>query len=157
MLQQWRLSQMRSCLKTFEGDFPGGSVVKNLPANAGDMGSIPGQGGTHMLWSKLRLWATAIEPNSRACAPQQETPQQWEASAPQWESSPLWLQLEKAHTQQRRPSTAKNKNKFWGSLNEGTVWLLWEGKMNNTELWVLLQHLFRVQAWWTASGSMIIP
>ena len=25
-------------------DFPGGLVVKNLPANAGDMGSIPGQG-----------------------------------------------------------------------------------------------------------------
>ena len=25
-------------------DFPGGSVVKNLPANAGDMGSIPGSG-----------------------------------------------------------------------------------------------------------------
>ena len=24
--------------------FPGGSVVKNLPANAGDMGSIPGSG-----------------------------------------------------------------------------------------------------------------
>ena len=24
--------------------FPGGSVVKNLPANAGDMGSIPGLG-----------------------------------------------------------------------------------------------------------------
>ena len=24
--------------------FPGGSVVKNLPANAGDMGLIPGQG-----------------------------------------------------------------------------------------------------------------
>jgi len=24
--------------------FPGGSVVKNLPANAGDMGSIPGWG-----------------------------------------------------------------------------------------------------------------
>ena len=23
-------------------DFPGGPVVKNLPANAGDMGSIPG-------------------------------------------------------------------------------------------------------------------
>ena len=23
-------------------DFPGGSVVKNLPANAGDMGLIPG-------------------------------------------------------------------------------------------------------------------
>ena len=25
-------------------DFPGGSVVKNLPANAGDAGSIPGLG-----------------------------------------------------------------------------------------------------------------
>ena len=25
-------------------DFPGGSVVKNLPANAGDEGSIPGSG-----------------------------------------------------------------------------------------------------------------
>ena len=26
------------------GDFPGGSVVKNLPANTGNMGSIPGLG-----------------------------------------------------------------------------------------------------------------
>ena len=25
-------------------DFPGGPVVKNPPSNAGDMGSIPGQG-----------------------------------------------------------------------------------------------------------------
>ena len=25
-------------------DFPGGSMVKNLPANAGDLGSIPGLG-----------------------------------------------------------------------------------------------------------------
>ena len=28
---------------------PGGSVVDNLPADAGDMGSIPGPGGAHML------------------------------------------------------------------------------------------------------------
>ena len=28
--------------------FPGGSVVKNLPANSGDMGSIPGLGRTHL-------------------------------------------------------------------------------------------------------------
>ena len=26
------------------GDFPGGPVVKNLPSNAGDTGSIPGRG-----------------------------------------------------------------------------------------------------------------
>ena len=30
-------------------DFPGGPVVKNLPASAGDMGSIPGPGRFHML------------------------------------------------------------------------------------------------------------
>ena len=28
--------------------FPGGAVVKNLPANAGDTGSSPGLGGSHM-------------------------------------------------------------------------------------------------------------
>ena len=30
---------------------PRGSVVKNPPANAGDTGSIPGPGRSHMLWS----------------------------------------------------------------------------------------------------------
>ena len=28
--------------------FPGGAVVKNLPANAGDKGSSPGPGKSHM-------------------------------------------------------------------------------------------------------------
>ena len=28
--------------------FPGGTVIKNLPANAGDTGSIPGPGRSHM-------------------------------------------------------------------------------------------------------------
>ena len=28
--------------------FPGGAVVENLPANAGDTGSSPGLGGSHM-------------------------------------------------------------------------------------------------------------
>ena len=31
--------------------FPGGAVVKNPPANAGDMGSSPGPGRSHMPWS----------------------------------------------------------------------------------------------------------
>ena len=30
-------------------DFPGGPVVKNPPYNAGDAGSIPGRGRSHML------------------------------------------------------------------------------------------------------------
>ena len=46
-------------IKTFKGtrirltieDFPGGTVVKNPPANAGDTGLSPGLGRSHMLWS----------------------------------------------------------------------------------------------------------
>ena len=37
---------LKTCL-----DFPGGAVDKNPPANAEDMGSIPGPGRFHMLWS----------------------------------------------------------------------------------------------------------
>ena len=32
-------------------DFPGGAAVKNPPANAGDKGSSPGLGRSHMPWS----------------------------------------------------------------------------------------------------------
>ena len=35
-------------LKGRHGGFPGGTVVKNLPANAGDRGSSPGPGRSHM-------------------------------------------------------------------------------------------------------------
>ena len=31
--------------------FPGGLVVKTLPANAGDAASVPGPGGSLMPWS----------------------------------------------------------------------------------------------------------
>ena len=39
------------CKITGCGDFPGGAVVKNPPANAGDIGSSPGPGRHHMLRS----------------------------------------------------------------------------------------------------------
>ena len=38
------------CYKEAPG-FPGGAVVENLPANAGDTGSSPGLGRSHMPWS----------------------------------------------------------------------------------------------------------
>ena len=38
-------------IKDCYGGFPGGAVVKNLPANAGDMGLSPGPGRSHMPWS----------------------------------------------------------------------------------------------------------
>ena len=44
-------SQVTSARKEAMGDFPGGAVVKNLPANAGDTGSSPGPGRSHMPWS----------------------------------------------------------------------------------------------------------
>ena len=35
-------------IKSHNEDFPGGTVVKNPPVNAGDTGSIPGPGRSHM-------------------------------------------------------------------------------------------------------------
>ena len=40
-----------SPIRFSEEGFPGGAVVKNLPANAGDMGSSPDPGRSHMPWS----------------------------------------------------------------------------------------------------------
>ena len=41
----------KSQINLITRDFPGGTVVKNLPANAGDTGSSPGPGRSHMPWS----------------------------------------------------------------------------------------------------------
>jgi len=40
-----------SASKDIMKDFPGGSMVKNPPANAEDMSLIPGLGRSHMPWS----------------------------------------------------------------------------------------------------------
>ena len=53
------------------GGFPGGPVVKNPAANAGDMGSIPGLGRSHLL-EQLSPRVTAAE----ACAPRARAQQQ---------------------------------------------------------------------------------
>ena len=56
------------------GGFPGGAVVKNRPANAGDKGSIPGPGRSHMLWSKLASAPQLLSLHSRAREPQLLSP-----------------------------------------------------------------------------------
>ena len=82
-------------LKAPEEGFPGGSVVKNPLASAGDardMGSMPGPGRSHTPWSNkacvpqlLRLRPRAREPqrrkrrSHRACVLPQEKPLQGEA------------------------------------------------------------------------------
>ena len=41
--------------------FPGGSVVKNLPANAGDVGSIPGSGRSPGVGNRNPLQHSCLE------------------------------------------------------------------------------------------------
>ena len=59
----------------FPWDFPGGPVVKNLPSNAGDVGSIPGQGTKipHAIGQLSPRAATTDPAHSGARLPQQKT------------------------------------------------------------------------------------
>ena len=50
--------------------FPGGAVVKNPPANAGDTGSSPGPGRSHMSWSNQARAPQLLSLRSRAREPQ---------------------------------------------------------------------------------------
>ena len=50
ILKKSKVSDLKLYIKKWK-DFPGGAVVKNPPANAGDMGSSPGLGRSHMPWS----------------------------------------------------------------------------------------------------------
>ena len=117
-----------SCVVTRRNDalwcFPGGAVVENPPANAGDTGFCPGPGRSHMPRSNkarapqlLSLRSRARKPQllkvhrPRACAPQQREATTTRNPRTATKSSPRSPQLEKAHAQQRRPNADKNKNK----------------------------------------------
>ena len=95
-------------LKNGQG-FPGGAVVGSLPANAGDTGSSPGPGRSHMPQSNqapeprllsLRVWSLCSATREAATVRGPRTAMR---------SGPRLPQLEKALAQKRRPSTAKNK------------------------------------------------
>ena len=74
---------------------------------------------TALAWKLLK----ATHPRTHAL--QKQKPSQWEAHAPQWESSLHSLQLEEKPAQQQRPSTAKNKYNY--IKNKGIRgWPLWE-------------------------------
>ena len=89
--------------------FPGGAVVESLPANAGDTGSSPGLGRSHMPrsnWARepqllsLRVWSLCPATGGAAIVRGPRTAMK---------SGPRSPQLEKALAQKRRPNTARNK------------------------------------------------
>ena len=85
--------------------FPGGAVVENLPANAGDTGSSPGLGRSHMprsSWAllSLRVWSPCSATREAMTVRDPRTAMKGGPRSPQ---------LEKALAQKRRPNTAKNK------------------------------------------------
>ena len=89
--------------------FPGGAVVENLPANAGDAGSGPGLVRSHMPrsgWARepqllsLRVWSLCSAAGEAAMV---------RGLRSAMKSGPRLPQLEKALAQKRRPNTAKNK------------------------------------------------
>ena len=84
-------------------------MVENLPANAGDTGSSPGLGGSHMPqsdWAResqllsLRVWSLCSATREDAIVRGPHTAMK---------SGPRLPQLEKALAQKRRPNTAINK------------------------------------------------
>ena len=88
--------------------FPGGAVVESLPANAGDTGSSPGLGGSHMPrgnWARepqllgLRVWSLCSATGEAAMVRGPRTAMK---------GGPRLPQLEKALAQKRRPNTATN-------------------------------------------------
>ena len=117
-------------------DISGGPVVKNLPSNAGDVSSIPGQG-TKIICAagQLRPRVTIIEPEHPSVRAPQEKP-----VCHKWRS-PCVLQLDACLPQQgtqvpqQRPSPAKKKpseRQKWSAKN--TFWQIssrYEGKVKS--------------------------
>ena len=109
---------------------PGGTVVKNLPACAGDMGSSLGPGRSHMQQSSWACVPQLLSLHSRARKPQLLSPRATTAEARTYgpcsttreatavrspstakKNSLRSPQLVKACRQQQRPKAAKNEKK----------------------------------------------
>ena len=92
---EW-LFQMKSYIKNavVPCDFPGDPMVKNPPANAGDMGSIPG---LERFPHAVKQLLSPMRPNARLCKKRS-----YHSKKPAYhlESSSHLLQLGKAHVLQ---------------------------------------------------------
>ena len=99
-LKQKNSSVRRMITNKHRPDFPGGTVDKNLPVNAGDMGSIPGLGRFRMPKSnEAHMLQIRKLVSLELCVLTREG-----AAVMR---SPHLPRLERAHTEQRRPSATK--------------------------------------------------
>ena len=89
--------------------FPDGTVVENLPANAGDTGSSPCLGRSHMPRSNMCREPQLL--SLHICSLCSATREAAIVRGPRtvMKSGPRLPQLEKALAQKRRPNTAKNR------------------------------------------------
>ena len=104
-------------------DFPGGTVEKNLPANARDIGSIPGLERCHMSRSNKAWCATTSElalqspqtatTEAHVPRPCNKRSHHNEKPVRHNKEQPHLPQLEKACVQQPRPCVTNNKNKLF--------------------------------------------
>ena len=92
-------------------DLPGSPVVKDPPANAGDTGSVPALGRSHMQRGNQACVPQLLGRHALAREPvlcnRDATEMRSQCTARK--SSSRLLQLEKAYVQQQRPTTAENK------------------------------------------------
>ena len=98
-------------VKNLGRDFPGGAVVKNPPANAGDTDLSPGAGRFHMPQSDLSPCTTTGPVCHNYWRPRTYSPCSARREATATKSRPCSPKLEKARAQQRRPKAAQNKLK----------------------------------------------
>ena len=89
--------------------FPGGAVVENLPASAGDTGSSPGLGRSHMPRSNWAREPQLLSLHVWSLCPAIREAVTVKGPRTAMKSSPCSPQLEKALAQKRRPNAAKNK------------------------------------------------
>ena len=97
------------CLKIVAWGFPDGSVVKNLPANVGDMGSVPSPERFLVQCDNPAHAPQLLSQRPRAHDPQQEKVLQWGARMPQRRVSLRSPQLEEAHGAAMKTQLSQNK------------------------------------------------
>ena len=131
------MKSKRKLKNTLRQGFPGGTVVENLLANAGDTGSSPGLRRSHMPRSNwacepqllsLRVWSPCSATREAAIVTGPRTAMK---------SGPRSPQLEKALAQKRRPNTAIKKKK--NTLRQMTM----KTEPYKLYIWVSAKAVFR--------------